>query len=390
MKIFVKMLCLLLAVSVMAGLFVSCGGKYDYDPNYKPKQEGDILVVYNNTAIFESEVQDIINYQLMRGVTDTTTEEQMMIMMGEAVGKYVQYKTLELDFNERGIKVDEKAVEELYNKELAGIEENYEGGYENWMKIYGVSEHFLQEEVRRYVLADMYYEEVRESITFTDDDLKAYMNLHASDYYNPAGYTWTMVFREVKDITDAAECAAAEQEAQELINKIQKGETTLEEVKVDLLEKYTAKDGYGKAEMFNGENFTSMDTLIPLETEEQLNEVLANLDRVYSMRDPKADQKSEAYTSYMNWVAECFKAYSYYALCNTEVGKVYEKPMLTFAGYGILRLDSVVTTSTFEKFEDVKADLAYRYLEEKLQERFHAHLETLHEKYKVEYLYTDF
>lgn len=390
MKIFVKMLCLLLAVSVMAGLFVSCGGKYDYDPNYKPKQEGDILVVYNNTAVFESEVQDIINYQLMRGMTETTTEEQMMIMMGEAVGTYIQYKTLELDFNERGIKVDEKAVEELYKKELAGIEENYEGGYENWMKIYGVSEHFLQEEVRRYVLTDMYYEEVRESITFTDDDLKAYMNLHASDYYNPAGYTWTMVFREVKDINDATECAAAEQEAQELINKIKKGDTTLEEVKVDLLEKYTAKDGYGKAELFSGESFTSIQNVLPMKTEEELNAILTEIGTVYKDRDPHAEKDKEAYSNYMNWVAECFEAETYYAIQNMKAGEIYAKPIKSFVGYGILRLESVVEESTFDKFEDVRENVAYRYLEEKLQERFQEHLEELHEKYKVEYLYTDF
>ena len=153
MRRFIKIVSLLLTISVLAGVLVSC--KED-----GPKKEGDILAVYDGVPVFASEVQDIINYALSTKMTDQTTEEQMQIIMGEAIGVYVQHKILELDFNERGIKVDEKVVKNQYKLEKESIEETYEGGYKAWMEDYGVSEYFLKEEVRRYVLADMFVYDV--------------------------------------------------------------------------------------------------------------------------------------------------------------------------------------------------------------------------------------
>lgn len=381
MRRFIKMVSLLLAVTLLTGILVSCN-------QTGPKKEGDILVIYNDTAIFASEVQDIINYTLAQNLTTETTEEQMKIMMGEAIGTYVQFKILELDFNERGIKVDEKAVKEQYKLEKEGLEKDYEGGYKAWMEDFGVSEYFLKEEVRRYILTDMYFEEIRESVSVSEEEMKAYMNLHSEDYYNPAGYNWTMIFREVKDITDEAECAAAEAEAQALIERLQKGEITMEAAGKELLGKYTAEDGYGKAALYNGSDFTAMQSMPVIKTEEDLQTVLDTHDEVYSKRDPNADEKSEEYAYYMHYISECFEAETYYALQTLEKGQVYSKPMKSFIGYGILCLDSVVLENTFDQFEDVKGELMFLVLEEKLQAALVEHLEELHEKYNVQYLYT--
>lgn len=381
MRRFIKIVSLLLAISVLAGVLVSC--KED-----GPKKEGDILVVYNGIPVFASEVQDIINYTLATKMTVETTDEQMKIMMGEAIGVYVQNKTLELDFNERGIKVNEKLLKERYQAEKKAIEENYEGGYKAWMEDFGVSEHFLKEDLRRYILTEMYYGEVADEITVNDEEMKAYMNLHAADYYLPAGYSWTMIFREVKDITDEAECAAAEAEAQDYINKIENGTMTLEDVKKELLAKYTSKDGYTKAALYNGSDYTSFDSMVGLDNEAALNEVLNKADEVYADRDPKADKNSQQYANYMHWVAECFEANAYYALCTTEVGKVYHKPLKNFIGYGILLVDSMKTENSFAAFEDVKEELFTKVYEEKIHEHYMNYLEELHHKYNVQYLYT--
>lgn len=380
MRRFIKILSLVLAVSMLAGLFVSCkDGR---------KQEGDILAVYNGVLVYESEVQDIINYTLSTKMTSATTEEEMKIMMGEAIGLYVQHKILELDFNDRGIKVDEKLVKEKYKQEKENIEDTYEGGYKAWMKDYAVSEYFLEEEVRRFILTEMFINDVSDDITVSEEEMKAYMNLHADDYYNPAGYEWKMIFREVKDITSETECAAAEAEAQDYIGKIANSTLTLEDAEAELLAKYTKADGYKQAVIYNGEDFTSAKDIVEMESYEQLTLVWQTLDEHYADRDAKADKASEQYANYMNWIAECFEAELYYALQTTEVGKVYERPIKTFIGYGILRVDSVVTENSFDAFEDVKDDLAMKVLDQKLEEAYLEYLEELHHKYEVEYLYT--
>lgn len=382
MRRLAKIVSLLLAVTMLVGLFASCN-------NHPSIKDGEILVVYNGIPVYESEVQDIINYNLVTKMNQNTTEEQMKIMMGEAIGTYVQFKTLELDFNERKIKVDEKALKERVKAEKAEIEKNYEGGYKGWMKNHGVSENFLAEEVRRYVLTEMYYNTIVDGIKVTEEEMKAYMNLHANDFYHPAGYGWTIVFREVKDITNDTECNAAEQEAQEYINKILKGDTTIEEVKVDLLEKYTAKDGYGKAEFFSGTDFTDVQGMVTIKTQEELDAILADIDEVYKDRDPKADKTSKQYANYMNWIGERYEAEVYFALQQLEKGQVYSKPVKSFVGYGIIRLDSVVKEASFDDFEDVKGELSFLVLDEKMKQMMMDHLEELHHKYDVQYLYND-
>ncbi|MBQ8497382.1 MAG: hypothetical protein IJ489_08030 [Clostridia bacterium] len=376
-----KIVSLLLAVSMLAGIFVSC--KKD-----GPKKEGDIMVIYNGTPVYESELQDIINYTLSRKMNQQTTTEEMKIMMGESIGTYVQFKIIELDFNEKGIEVDEKAVKARYEQEKEGIEESYEGGYQAWMEDYGVSEYFLKEEVRRYILTDMYFNQVKDDITVSEEEMRKYMNLHASDYYHPAGYEWTMIFREVKDITDETECATAEAEAQEYINKIAAGTLTLEDAKNELLAKYTAKDGYNKATIYNGSDFTSYEDMPLVQTKEQFDALLAEMENVYADRDPEADKNSQQYANYMHWVAECFEAETYYALQNLEEGTVYAKPIKNFIGYAIVRLDAVSEETYFDSFDDVKNELFLYVLEEKLQQSLIDYTNELHEKYDVQYLYT--
>ena len=375
------MLSLLMAVLLFAGAFVSCK-KDDRIP------QGEILVVYNDTAVYESEVVDIINYTLSTSMTKDTTAEEMEIMMGKAIGTYVQFKILELDYNDKGVKVDEKAVKAQYKLEKESIEENYEGGYKAWMEDMGVSEYFLEEEVRRYILTDMYYDEVSDGIKITEEEMKNYMNLHSADYYKPAGYSWTMIFREVKDITDEAECAVAEAEAQEYINKIQNGEMTLEEAEKELLAKYTEEEGYTKADFFGGSDFTSMQSMPAVNTQEILDALIANHSEVYAKRDPNADTSSEEYAAYMNYISECFEAETYFALQTIEAKTVYSKPIKSVIGYGIVRLDSIVETSSFAAFEDVKGELFAKVFEEKIQNMMESHLNDLHQKYNVQYLYT--
>lgn len=381
MRRFIKIVSLLLAVSVLAGMLVSC-------QKDGPRKEGDLFVVYNDTAVYESEVQDIINYTLSSRMNQQTSMEEMKIMMGEAIGTYVQFKIIELDFNEKGIKVDEKAVKARYKQEKESLEKSYEGGYKEWMKDYQVSEYFLEQEVRRYILTDMYFNQVKDDITVTEEEMRAYMNLHAEDYYHPAGYNWTMIFREVKDITDETECAAAEAEAQEYINKIAEGKITLEDAKKELLGKYTAKDGYTKAALYSGSDFTSYSNMPLVKTQEQKEALFTDIERIYADRDSKADKNSQQYANYMHYIAETFEIETYYALQNLEKGQVYMKPIKNFIGYGILQLDSVAEETYFDSFDDVKNELFLYVLEEKLQQSLIDYTNELHEKYHVQYLYT--
>ncbi|MBE6664647.1 MAG: hypothetical protein E7603_00315 [Ruminococcaceae bacterium] len=377
MKKFLKAVCLLLSVVIFAGVFASCG------------KGRNVVAIYDETkVIYHSEVDDIINYHLAFYWQTGMSEAEKLKIKANAVNAFVQYRLIEEELKKDGFEIDKKALNERYQAEKAKIEEEFEGGYKNWRKTYNVSRSFLKEETRRMILKEKCYENIQAKLEITDDVLKQYMNKHAADYMHPSGYGWTMIFREVKDLSNENECAEAKTEAQEYINKLRAGEMTMEQVEAELLAKYTKEDGYGNAVFFNGSDFTAVQSMPVLDTREKLDYWLEKYSEDYKNRDANADPSSKEYEAYMQYISKCMEVETYYAIQNLEVNEVYESPVFSLIGYGILCLDSIKGESTFDSFEDVKEELRERYIEDTTAESFKTYVNDLFEQYSVMNAYT--
>ena len=120
-----------------------------------------------------------------------------------------------------------------------------------------------------------------------------------------------------------------------------------------------------------------------LDTRENLDYWLAKYDEEYKDRDANADPSSEEYEAYMQYIAKCMEVETYYAIQNLDVNEVYESPIFSLIGYGILCLDSVKSESTFDSFEDVKEELRERYIKEMTEENFKTYVKELFEQHSV-------
>ena len=367
-----KILCILLILSSLVVLLAGCGDR------------GEIIAVYNNTPVYEEDVKDIINYYIATNATLESTDEEKSEMAKEAVRTYVRYKLLEIDLKEKGYTINKKALKQTVEDTIAYLDENFEGGYKDWRTMYLVSKDFLKEDLRRYELANLFNEYTSDMVEVTDEEIQTYYNGNWQDYMAPAGYTWTAVLLEVLDLGDEEECAAAKAEAENYIRQINSGYTTLEKVKEDILKKYTEEDGYKQTALYSGENFSAKTDVkdIP-DLAAALKEVEAN----YENLNPNAEPDTDEYKIYMKYLGECFQTEVYYALQNMEEGDIYSKPLLSFAGYFIIRLDKVKTTNDFILIEDVRDEIETAIRNEKVTEMFTTCMDELEEKYDVQYLF---
>ena len=377
MKRSYKLICMLLVLSMLVGLLASCG-----------KKKGTIVAVYDNIPVYEGEVQDIINYQMTMNATNEMTTEELQAIMQNAIVTYVRYKVLEIDLKKKGYTVDEKVLNENLKSTIAYLDEEFEGGYKDWRNLYRVSKDFLKEDLRRYQLAELFSKYASDTVKVTDDELKQYYNTHALDYKAPSGYTWTAVLREILDFNDEAACSAAISEMETYARQINSGYMTLDQVKADLIRKYTEKDGYtNKTQIYSGENFTATADFALIDN---LADALEAIKKEYGELNPSADPEKdrEAYAKYMDYLGDCFRAEVFYALQNMKVGEVYSKPIKSYAGYFIVRLDKIETKSSFKPFDDVKEEIRTKVTNEKVTAMFEETMTQIEKDYKVSYLFS--
>lgn len=367
-----KGICLLLVFSAILTMLSACGGK------------GEIIAVYNNIPVYEEDVEDIINYYIATNATVNSTDEEKSEIAKQAVRTYVNYKVLELDLKDKGYTVDEKKLKETLEETIDYLDENFEGGYKDWCTMYFVSKNFLKEELRRYELADLFNEYASDIVEVTEEEILDYYNANGMEYADPAGYTWTAVLREVLDLGDEAECETAKAEMENYIRQINGGYMTLDQAKADILSKYTEEDGYTQTSLYSGENFTQMTDVKDIP---DLSAALEEVKQGYEDLDPDAEPGTDAYKTYMSYLGDCFQTEVYYALQNMEVGEVYEKPLLSFAGYFIIRLDKVKETSGFTSLEEARDEIEAELRNEKISDMFTDYLAELNDKYEIQFLF---
>lgn len=374
MKFSKKLLSFLLIISIFALMASSCGNK------------GDILAVYNNNPVYESDVRDIINYQVILNATLEMTDEEKSEIAKEAVRTYVKYKVLEIDLKKKGYTIDEKALKQDVKDAIAYLDENFEGGYKDWRNMYHLSKNFLKEDLRRYALANLFNEYAKDTIEVSEEEMKNYYNVNAAQYADPAGYTWTAILREVLDFNDAEECETAIAEMESYIRQVSSGFMTMAQVKEDLMKKYTEEDGYTQTKLYSGENFSAKSDVNQVV---DLNKSLAALKEKYKDVNPDADPETdkEAYQTYMRYLGECFQVEVYAALQNLKIGEVYSKPLKSFGGYYIIRLDKIKTENGFKPFDEVKSEIKKDIFENKMTTAFADYMTHLENDYGVQYLF---
>jgi hypothetical protein len=348
--------------------------------------KGMVVAEYDGIEIYESDVADIVNYQLILQTNETTTEEELQTIMSQAVETYVNYIVLEKDLASKGYKLDRSEYKKGLKEAKAEMAAVY-GSYKDWCEMYHVSNDFFEEEYRRYEITALYYEYAGAEglVKVTEEDAKNYYMTHALDKYAlPAGYYWESAIRPVLDYTDAAELAAAKAETEAYIAKIQNGTMTFDEVAAELKKNYTYEKGYSGAN-FAGEDFTSMDAMITIPDQETLDYMIGEFGKHYEDRDLNAAKNSEQYANYMNYIANIFKANVYYALQHMENGEVYGMALESFAGYYIIRLNSIEMKSDFVPFENVEEEIVAAVHAEKLETSFRDYTQEIIKKYNVIY-----
>ena len=104
MKRILKTFCLLLSTVIFIGIFVSCGrGKY-------------VVAVYgDDQEVYQSEVEDIINYYLNAYWNTGMGESEKIKIKASAVNVYVQYRLIEADLKKDGFRIEKKVLKEKKN-----------------------------------------------------------------------------------------------------------------------------------------------------------------------------------------------------------------------------------------------------------------------------------
>ena len=367
-----KILSVLLLLCLAATMLASCGKK------------GGVIAVLDGAPIYESDVEDIVNYSVISGAGLNDTDEARRELAYSAVRNYVRYLAMEKDLAENGFTIDEAELKAEVNEMVAYLNENFEGGYREWRNLYLVSKNFLKEELRRYMLADLFREYAEQEIEITDEELEQYYHVNGLSYTDPAGYTWTTVFRQVLDDRDEKECAAAEDELLGYLRDINRGTMTLESVKADLLAKYTAEDGYSLIDFYSGTNFTAM---ADYKAVENLDAAIRELEESTGELDPNAEKNSDAYNKYMKFLGARAQTEVFYALGTLSAGEMYSGVIKSIGGYYLVRLDRVKTTGGFRPFEEVKDEIRNTLYEERVTSAFEQYIPYVENKYQVSYLF---
>ena len=343
---------------------------------------GQIIAEYDGESVYDADVQDIINYNLIIHYDGNTTEAGLNQIMQEAVVTYVRYKAMEIDLGKKGYTVDEDELNKTFKEAKKEIEKTQK--YSEWCEMHRVSKDFLKEELRRYALAALYNEVIESEVKVTEAEAREYYSLHAIEKFRlPAGYYWTATLRPVKDVADQAETAQAKAEMAAYLEKIKNGKMTFEDVDKELNAKYPASE-YPSA-IYDGEDSTAIDGMYTFIDEKDFQDLLTTIDTTYKDRDLNADPKSDAYSDYMSYLGATFEAKVHYALQNMEIGDVWAEPFESFVGYYIIRLDRIETKNAFVPYEEVSGAIIETLMAEKLQNEFLEYLVELETKYQISY-----
>lgn len=353
MKKSIKLICFLLATLMVAFVFCGC------------KKKGMLLARYDGGEVYSND-EDVKEWtKYLTSYYYSYVEEGKMTKdyLGTLIIKtIVAQRIREIEVQKRGIEVTDEAVQNMYDYNKKAFDEQYKGGFDGMLKDSGLSKKFWMMFARNAVIEQLIANDLVLNKNFTDEELTEYYAENLSKYITNAGYTYTALFIEVKDISNDTEWSEQKAVAEKYIERLLSGED-FDKVKEEILKTYNEENGYKQTADWTGQGTVAFDEVYKID---DLDKALKEVDEKYSDRDPKADKSSEAYSKYLQYLATSMAYTQSYAMTTIKEGEIYASPIISPLGWMILRLDKIAEETVYPSLDEIRLQLIADYSQELL------------------------
>lgn len=353
MKKSIKLICFLLAAVMVAAVFCGC------------KKKGMLLATYDGGEVYsnDEDVEEwtkyLTSYYYSYIESGTMTKDYLGMLIVKTI---VAQRIREIEVKKRGIEVSDEAVQNMYDYNKKAFDEQYDGGFDGMLKETGLSKDFWMMFARNAVVEQLIANDLVLNRNFTDEELTTFYANNLSKYITSAGYTYTALFIEVKDLSDDTEWSEQKSVAEKYIERLLSGED-FDDIKEEILSVYNEENGYKQTANWTGQGTVTFDELYKTD---DLEKSLKELDEKYSGRDSKADQSSDAYSEYLQYLASSMAYTQSYAMANMKEGEIYASPIISPLGWMILRLDKVAEETIYPSLDEIRLQLIADYSQELL------------------------
>ncbi len=353
MKKSIKLICLFLAAVMIAVVFCGC------------KKKGMLLATYDGGEVYsnDEDVEEWTKYLTSYYYSYVESGAMTKDYLGTLIVKtIVAQRIREIEVEKRGIEVTDEAVQNMYDYNKKAFDEQYDGGYDGMLKETGLSKDFWMMFARNAVIEQLIANDLVLNRNFTDEELTSFYADNLSKYITNAGYTYTALFIEVKDLSDDTEWSEQKAVAEKYIERLLSGED-FDDIKEEILSIYNEENGYKQTANWTGQGTVTFDEVYKVD---DLEKSLKELDEKYSGRDSKADQSSDAYSKYLQYLASSMAYTQSYAMTNIKEGEIYASPIISPLGWMILRLDKIAEETIYPSLDEIRLQLIADYSQELL------------------------
>lgn len=137
------------------------------------------------------------------------------------------------------------------------------------LKDSGLSKKFWMMFARNAVIEQLIANDLVLNKNFTDEELTEYYAENLSKYITNAGYTYTALFIEVKDISNDTEWSEQKAVAEKYIERLLSGED-FDKVKEEILKTYNEENGYKQTADWTGQGTVAFDEVYKIDDLENL------------------------------------------------------------------------------------------------------------------------
>ncbi|MBQ0125980.1 MAG: hypothetical protein KBS59_06655 [Clostridiales bacterium] len=360
MKLFKKILCLALAVAMLAAVCLALD-------SCKEKDKGRLLATYKGGEIYEKDVEDWQNYFLIENLSTVANADDYVAAINDIndsttafVAQYKAFRCLLEDekifsFTDSDVKA---FAERLISEFDVQLEEK--GGYGYWKKTYGVSDNFIYDFAEEQLVSAFLEDYVMDHFGVTDELITDYWEKHAIDYLTVPSYKFEVIMVAVAD-DDKANVTAwdeAKATAERYIARLNAGES-FDTVRTDAIANsknaaasrtYSVSDSVA---ISSCEGFEDLNQNLAEVAEfiEKLKETSET--ELVEYADPNGDASEYAFWfQYCNIYNELYVKNS---LLNMTIGEVCENPIRHIAGYEIIKLTEIDENIAFLRPENDEA-----------------------------------
>lgn len=376
MKTTKKILSLLLAVFMLAGMLVSCG-----------KDKGELIATYGDNSIYENDT-DYSDFFMMNSYyyvsstgKTTLSGDDYTAVVEESVKNTIIWREMNAQFKEIGYTVDEEAVKDAALEDAQYFDSSYTGGYAAFLEAWNLSEDAFTMFNKYEAMLDVAAVKIMNVTEPTEEEVYNYYVANSADYVIDPHYSLSTIVVQATDDVSVSEALA---DAKSYIDMLQSGKSW-EEVKSASDIKYNIENGMMYSQFLSGEEKVYLSSFVPVS---DLDAALAAIDADFKAEngvsfDEMFPEGFEAYVAangltggsdayntadklFYNYSAKVYNTeYAYIITTAWENGKTYAEP-LYHAGlncYAVITFNSLVEKASFESFDDVKDEISAEIFE---------------------------